>query len=215
MGEEVGRGKLVDFQKRRLRQLEEENASLKAYTAEMVARVRENEALYRKLFALEAEALAAADAESACFAVLRGLRARFALDFVRLWLIRGGMLAGVTLEAISERDVVWIEAEELAAMGIGAQRPVRLLQPKKVADFPWAVPEVEGLGSLAVVCLGDPAQAVGALGLGSVERERFAPGLATDFLEHLGRVVGLVLAHSAARARVAMLSVRDPATGLY
>ncbi|RME82710.1 MAG: GGDEF domain-containing protein [Zetaproteobacteria bacterium] len=74
---------------------------------------------------------------------------------------------------------------------------------------------MEGLGSLAVVCLGDPAQAVGALGLGSVERERFAPGLATDFLEHLGRVEGLVLAHSAARARVAMLSVRDPATGLY
>ncbi len=180
----------------------------------MLARVRENEALYRQLFALEREVLTSGDAEDACFALLKGLRADFELDFARLWLCREGLLAGQPMQALSERDLAWIEREELAGMGLGEARPVRLVELGGAPDaFPWAMPEAADLGSLAVLLLGDPARPVGALGLGARSRERFRPGLGTDFLAHMGEVFGLVLEHAAARARIAELSVRDPASG--
>ena len=207
-------GKVEDFASRKIAKLEEENAALRAHAAAMLARVRENEALYRKLFALEREVLTAGDAEDACFALLKGLRADFELDFARLWLCREGMLAGQPMQGLSERDLAWIERTEMASMGLSEARPVRLLELAHPAeDFPWAMPEGADLGSLAVLLLGDPARPVGVLGLGARSRERFRPGLGTDFLAHMGEIFGLVLEHAAARARIAELSLRDPTTG--
>ena len=210
----AGTGKVEDFAKHRLAKLEEENAALRTYAAAMLARVRENEALYRKLYALEREVLMAGDPEDACFALLKGLRADFGLDFARIWLFRESLLSGRPMQALSERDLAWIEREEIQAMGLSEARPVRLMRLESPGDFPWASPEIARLGSLAAVLLGVPARPVGVLGLGALDSERFAPGLGTDFLAHLGETFGLVLEHAAARERIAELALCDPVSGM-
>jgi len=186
---------------------------LRSYAAEVLRRARENEELLARLYALQADALKAGDPEDVCFALLRGLRAQFELSFVRFWLDRKGALGEFPMPTISERDLVWIDGEEIQAMGLSERHPVRLMTLSSPDVFPWAMPEAERLGSMAVILLGEGHRPVGVLGLGDEDAARFAPGLATDFLRQLGWIVGLVLAHAAARERLARLRSLDLASG--
>jgi uncharacterized protein YigA (DUF484 family) len=49
-------------------------------------------------------------------------------------------------------------------------------------------PEAPSIGSVALVPLGD-AGSVGLLALGSAERERFHPGMSTEFLKRMGELI--------------------------
>jgi len=49
-------------------------------------------------------------------------------------------------------------------------------------------PEAASIGSVALVPLGD-AGSVGLLALGSAERERFHPGMSTEFLKRMGELI--------------------------
>jgi uncharacterized protein YigA (DUF484 family) len=49
-------------------------------------------------------------------------------------------------------------------------------------------PESASIGSVALVPLGD-AGTVGLLALGSAERERFHPGMSTEFLKRMGELI--------------------------
>ncbi len=49
-------------------------------------------------------------------------------------------------------------------------------------------PEAASIGSVALVPLGD-AGALGLLALGSAERERFHPGMSTEFLKRMGELI--------------------------
>jgi diguanylate cyclase (GGDEF)-like protein len=53
------------------------------------------------------------------------------------------------------------------------------------------------------------------LGVGSIDRDRFAPDQSSDFLQHLAQVVGLTLEHAVAREHLARLSVTDNLTGSH
>ncbi len=49
-------------------------------------------------------------------------------------------------------------------------------------------PEAASIGSVALVPLGE-AGAMGLLALGSAERERFHPGMSTEFLKRMGELI--------------------------
>jgi len=49
-------------------------------------------------------------------------------------------------------------------------------------------PEAASIGSVALVPLGD-AGSLGLLALGSAERERFHPGMSTEFLKRMGEII--------------------------
>jgi uncharacterized protein YigA (DUF484 family) len=54
-------------------------------------------------------------------------------------------------------------------------------------------PEAASIGSVALVPLGE-AGAMGLLALGSAERERFHPGMSTEFLKRMGELITDALA---------------------
>ena len=49
-------------------------------------------------------------------------------------------------------------------------------------------PESPSIGSVALVPLGENG-AIGLLALGSAERERFHPGMSTEFLKRMGELI--------------------------
>ena len=49
-------------------------------------------------------------------------------------------------------------------------------------------PEAASIGSVALVPLGEGGS-VGLLALGSAERERFHPGMSTEFLKRMGELI--------------------------
>ena len=198
---------------RRMRKLAEENRQLRQYVSEVMDRLRTNERLFSRLFALESQVLRATDAEDLCFTLLRGLRSQFDLDFVRFWFDRSSFMGQRSFRELSERDLVWIEEGEITDMGLNQQR-VFLLQLDG-QSFDWLLPSDAHLGSLALLTLGDLERPFGVLGLGSLDRERFSPDQSADFLAHLAQVLGLSLENAVAQERLARLSVRDQVTGAH
>ncbi len=206
--------KVQDLSERRFQQLAEENRELRQYVADVMKRLRANERLFSHLFELESQVLKSTDPEDLCFTLLRGLRTGFDLDFVRFWIDRSSFMGGRKLDGLSERDLVWIEKGEIQQMGLAKKR-VWLMQLSAGRGFDWLDAQDEHLGSLALLVLGDLEHPFGVLGLGSVDRDRFAPDQSTDFLQHLAQVVGLTLEHAVTRERLARLAITDSLTGSH
>jgi len=203
-----------DLSTRRFQQLADENRELKAYVADVMQRLRQNERLFSRMFELESEVLKATDPEDLCFTLLRGLRTGFDLDFVRFWFDRSSFIGSHQLDALSERDLVWIEEGEIKQMGLARKR-TWLVQLSSKNNFDWLTEKDSHLGSIALLTLGDLEQPFGVLGVGALDRDRFAPNQSSDFLQHLSQVIGLTLEHAVAREHLARLSVTDPLTGSH
>jgi len=206
--------KVEDMSSRRLQQLADENRELKAYVADVMQRLRKNERLFSRLFELESQVLKSTDPEDLCFTLLRALRSGFELDFVRFWLDRSSFIGAHQLDALSERDLVWLEDGEIANMGLHRKR-TWLMQLSSEHSFDWLTESDSHLGSIALLTLGEQDHPFGILGLGSVDRDRFAPNQSSDFLQHLAQVVGLTMEHAIAREHLARLSVTDAVTGSH
>ena len=211
---EASGANVTDHASRRIRQLAEENRKLRAYVAEVMERLRENDALFARLFELEAGVLAASDPEDLCFSLLRGLRSGFSLDMVRFWFDRSSFIGARDMEGISSRDLVWIEKGEIERMGLNRQH-VWLMELSGDKGFDWLEARDDSLASIALLALGDLKQPFGVLGLGSTDRERFQPGKGADFLQHLAQVVGLSLENAVSRERLARLAITDSLTGTH
>jgi len=206
--------KVEDLSSRRFQQLAEENSELRKYVAEVMKRLRDNERLFSHLFELESQVLKSTDPEDLCFTLLRGLRSGFDLDFVRFWIDRSSFMGGRKLDGLSERDLVWIEKGEIQQMGLARKR-VWLMQLSAEKPFDWLDSQDQHLGSLALLTLGDLEHPFGILGVGAIDRDRFAPDQSTDFLQHLAQVIGLTLEHAVARERLARLAITDSLTGSH
>lgn len=204
--------KVESLSSRRFQQLADENRELKSYVADVMQRLRQNEQLFARMFELESQVLKATDPEDLCFTLLRGLRSNFDLDFARFWLDRSSFMGSHKLDALSERDLIWVEKDEIRNMGI-SRKHAWLLQLSSEHEFDWLESKDKHLGSIALLTLGDLERPFGVLGVGSIDRDRFAPDQSSDFLQHLAQVVGLTLEHAAAREHLARLSVTDTLTG--
>jgi len=206
--------KVESLSSRRFQQLADENRELKTHVADVMQRLRQNERLFSRMFELESQVLKSTDPEDLCFTLLRTLRSGFELDFVRFWLDRSSFIGAHQLDALSERDLVWIEEDEIANMGLHRKR-TWLMQLSSEQRFDWLTESDSHLGSIALLTLGEQEKPFGILGLGSVDRDRFAPNQSSDFLQHLAQVVGLTMEHAIAREHLARLSVTDAVTGSH
>jgi len=205
--------KPLDFNERRTQALAKENAQLRDYVSTMMERLRENDQLFSRLFSLEASVLAAGDPEDMCFTLLREMRTQFSLDMVRIWLDRDSIIGATQMNALSEQDLIWLEAGEIKSMGI-TRRDVWLLQLDK-GSFPWLQERDNDLGSLALLRLGSKEKPFGVIGLGSIDKDRFKPEQSTDFLAHLAQVISLSLEHAISHQRLARLAITDTLTNTH
>ena len=209
----AAKSKPLDFNERRTQALAKENGQLRDYVSSMMERLRENDQLFSRLFALEASVLAAGDPEDMCFTLLRELRSQFSLDMVRLWFDRDSIIGSTQMNALSEQHLVWLESGEIKNMGI-TRRDVWLL-PLDKGSFPWLQERDKDLGSLALLRLGSKDKPFGVIGLGSIEKDRFKPEQSTDFLAHLAQVISLSLEHAISHQRLARLAITDALTGTH
>jgi len=206
--------RVTDHASRRIQQLADENRKLRAYVAEVMERLRENDALFARLFELESEVLAASDPEELCFTLLRGLRSGFSLDMVRFWFDRSSFIGARNMDAVSSRDLVWVEKGEIERMGLNRQH-VWLMELSDKKGFDWLEQRDDSLASIALLTLGDLQRPFGVLGLASMDKARFQPGQGADFLQHLAQVVGLSLENAVSRERLARLAITDSLTGTH
>lgn len=183
-----GSGGAVSLVERQVSVLRQRDMKLERKLKELLALARANDALASKIHRLTLRLLAAGDLAATLAVLEEALRAEFDADQSILVLfgdpeIFSDIKVGRFFLAIP-RDDKSLKAFETFLTGSGPRcGQVRDVQ----RDFLFGK-ETDEVGSAALVPLGAKAE-YGFLAIGSVDADRFHPGMSIDFLTRLGELV--------------------------
>jgi uncharacterized protein len=181
-------GSTVSLVERQVEVLREQKTDADRRLAEFIAVARANDTLAERIHRFTRRMLRAPDPVSAINTLEASLREDFdAFHSVLVLTAPIASLANVEVEPFLRKlpadDANIRTFEALLATGKPRCGQVRDTQ----RDFLFG-PESASIGSVALVPLGENGT-LGLLALGSAERERFHPGMSTEFLKRMGELI--------------------------
>jgi uncharacterized protein len=174
-------GSTISLVERQIEVLREKQAALENKLAELVRVARANDALAEKLHRFTRRLLGAVPRAEAIARIEAGLREDFDAFHATLVLVGAQSEAGDPsfVRTVAPGDPHLQSFESLFASGKPRCGQARDSQ----REFLFG-PEGLEMGSVALVPLGEKG-ALGLLALGSADRDRFHPGMSTEFLSRL------------------------------
>lgn len=183
----------VSLVERQVEVLREKNQALESRLAELVRVARGNEALAEKIHRFTRRVMGTASRSEIVVQIEKSLREDFDAFQSVLVLIgpaATGLAADRFVKIANADDPALASFETLFAAG----RPRCGQMRDSQREFLFGA-ESGDIGSVALVPLGGKAH-FGLLVLGSNDRERFHPGMSTEFLARMGELVGDALSRS-------------------
>ena len=180
-------GATVSLVERQVEVLREKSQSLESKLTELVAVARANEQLVDKIHGFTRRLLGAASRQEAIARIEQSLREDFEV-FSSVLVLFGGGVMGIA----ADRFVSCVESKDPGLTGFeslfssGKPRCGQVRDSQR--DFLFGA-DSAGISSVALVPLGGK-EPFGLLALGSPDRDRFNPGMSTEFLARLGELVG-------------------------
>jgi uncharacterized protein len=184
----------VSLVERQVEVLREKNQALEHKLADFVRVARGNDLLAEKIHRFTRRLLASGDRAARIAQLESSLREDFEA-FESVLLLFGGTgsdlpAAGRFLRRLEKTDANLASFETLFSTGKPRCGQVRDSQ----RDFLFGNDNVE-IGSVALVPLGGKAP-FGLLALGSPDRDRFHPGMSTDFLARMAELISDAIGHA-------------------
>ena len=181
-------GSTVSLVERQVEVLREQKSEADRRLAEFVSVARANDQLADRIHRFTRRLLRAPSAAAALASLEASLREDFdAFHSVLLLTAPGDTLRHTEQEPFLRKlppDDANIRTFE-ALLATGKPRCGQVRDSQR--DFLFG-PEAPSIGSVALVPLGE-AGCMGLLALGSAERERFHPGMSTEFLKRMGELI--------------------------
>ena len=183
-----GAGDSVSLVERQVSMLRQRELKLERQLKELIEVARDNDVLAAKIHQLTLQLLAARNLQASVSAIEQAMRSGFGADHSILVLFGDETLFedidGGRFFQVVDRDAGSLRPFETFLKGNGPRcGQVRDSQ----RDFLFRDDAGE-IGSVALVPLGDKAQ-IGFLAIGSVDADRFHPGMSIDFLARVGDLV--------------------------
>jgi uncharacterized protein len=175
----------ISLVERQVEVLRESQASLEQKLAEFVRVARANDAIADRMHRFTRRLLRASSRELVLHNVEAGLRQDFD-SFNSVMLLAGTPTSSADsrfLRVLPQDDPSWKSFEGLFSSGKPRCGQVRDSQRTLLFGS-----EANDIGSVALVPLGEKG-ALGVLALGSTDRDRFHPGMSTEFLGRLGELI--------------------------
>ncbi|MGB6605159.1 MAG: DUF484 family protein [Steroidobacteraceae bacterium] len=188
-------GAAISLVERQIEVLRQKQAALETKLAELVRVARANDAIAERLHRFTRRLLRAAPGETAIGHIEASLREDFDAFHAVLVLI-GAAPDGATarfVRAVSADDPSLKSFDTLFANGKPRCGQARDSQ----REFLFG-PEAADIGSVALMPLGEKGS-IGLLALGSTDRDRFHPGMSTEFLARMADLIADALSASLAR----------------
>lgn len=195
-----------------------ENLQFREQLAILIEQARRNEEIMRRHQQFDLAFISAASFRELIERIFDALSAPSELDVVTLALLDSDyeirrILENLNISLTEFPNLLFFqEAAEL-----GNLRSLKIPElgpfdgPRDASMFPLQVPTP---ASVALVPLWRRHGLIGLLGLGSRDAARFAPGMATDFLEHMASIVAICLENVINVERLKHLGLMDPLTGV-
>ncbi len=178
-------GSTISLVERQIEVLREKHASLEGKLAELVQVARGNDAIAEKLHRFTRRLLGAASREEAIARIETSLREDFDAFHGVLVLI------GEPGKSTEQRFVRYIRGDDPNLKSfetLFASGKPRCGQARDSQREFLFGSDANDIGSIALVPLGERG-AVGLLAIGSTDRDRFHPGMSTEFLARMGELI--------------------------
>lgn len=188
----LGNGGAVSLIERQVAVLRTRNSKLERKLQELVSIVASNGALSEKIHRLAEKLLATSSADEAVAVLGQSLRDDFGAEFSVLLLFEDA----ISREQLTPVDWVRLidrgdHSEFVSLLGNASPRCGRLTEAQRV--FVFGPQDGERVASATLTPLGDPA--VGLLGIGSTNPDRFLPTMSVDFLSRVGGLLAQAIRH--------------------
>lgn len=188
---------------------------LQSHLETMLKRIQQNSVTWRKFQSFEIKLLKLNTLSGIIDLLLEEAKNYFDLDVIGLCLIdETGEIAKALLDngylyRATTGLMVLDSRDQLATV---AQPYTGVYQPDRNADF---FPHIEHKpASIAILPLTRRNKHLGTLNLGSYQPDRFADGMATDFIDHLSSVVSVCLENNLNVEEIRRVSYLDALTGI-
>lgn len=191
--------------------------TLRARLRSLIEEAERNEALFRRMLEREQEVLSAETLPALLDVVVSRLRESYELCCVTLalqdpqheirHLLLGDGHAPESFDGVILSDSLMTLSPQMQLLA----RP--WLGRYSASDHRPLFPGADRLGSVAILPLKRCDRLVGTLNFGASDPLRFTADHATDFLMHLGVIVGFALEHACNRARLMRAGLTDYLTG--
>ena len=186
---------------------------------ELLARIEANEEKMHRSQQPELCLLQADDLDALLVELLDGLKASYGLPYVSVVLcdpdhdIRHLMLASGAPAENYERLLMVESLTGMAPQYVALRGP--WLGAYSACDHQMIFPGASRLASVAMIPLLHRKKLIGSINLASDDAARFARGLATDFLDHLGVIASFCIENAVNRARLLRSGFTDVLTGWH
>lgn len=196
-----------------------ENQELKRQMALLLAQARQNEQVMRRFQDAELRLLNVGGFKDLLQYVLRELKERFDLEIVTLALLDPEyevrrMLIDLGISTTEFPELVCLDNPSGFIRLCGNSLSPALGRYDAISRAPFFPPDSQP-ASVAILPMVRQDRLIGSLNLGSLDQERFEPGMATDFLGRLGVIVGICLENVTNSERLRHLGLTDPLTGVH
>lgn len=190
---QVGNGPAVSLIERQVAVLRTRNAKLERKLQELVSVVASNGALSEKIHGLAEKLLATSTADDAVAVLGQSLREDFGAEFSVLLLFDDALPARALapVDWVRHIDGAGEHSEFVALLGGPAPRCGRLTEAQR--HFVFGPDDGQRVASATLTPLGDPA--IGVLGIGSTNPDRFLPTMSVDFLSRVGGLLAQAIRH--------------------
>ena len=196
-----------------------ENLQLRDRLVQLLEQAQRNQQIMRRHQAFDLKFIGANTLHELINCIFETLSESSQLDVITLCLIDSDydirrIMADLSLETSEFPNLLFIDrATDIGTLLPDLHKPVLSTydSEKHAAIFP---PQVLLPASAAVVPLRRQGRLIGCLCLGSLVAERFADGMATDFIEHLGSIIAICLENVINNERLKRIGLTDSLTGV-
>lgn len=196
-----------------------ENSQLRDSLVQLLEQAQRNQQILRRHQAFDLKFIGANSLQELIECIFETLSESSQMDVVTLCLIDGDydirrIMSDLSLETSDFPNLLFIDRDvDLGKLLPALHKPVlsRYDGDTHRAIFP---PQVLMPASAAVVPLQRQGRLIGCLCLGSLIADRFAEGMATDFIEHLGSIIAICLENVINNERLKRIGLTDSLTGI-
>lgn len=185
---------------------------------ELLATLRHNEQIVRKLFDIESSILGTTRFRDLFENLLAQIEQQFAIPHAWLTLVHDeaitNLVADLQQSPQTRNHLVVIDERSFRALAGDGDTPL-LLNTNLDRYAPLVPPAFRGsLGSMAIAPIRFEGRIIGSFNQGDADRGRFSPDKDTFFLRQLAIKVSICLANVTAHEQLRVLATRDPLTHL-
>jgi len=185
---------------------------------ELLATLRHNEQIVRKLFDIEGSILGTTRFRDLFENLLAQIEQQFAIPHAWITLVHDeaitSLIADLQQSTQTRNHLVIVDSRSFEAITRGSLEPV-LANTGLDRYAPLVPPAFRGsLGSIAVAPIRFEGRIIGSFNQGDTDRGRFSPDKDTFFLRQLAVKVSICLANVTAHEQLRVLATRDPLTHL-